>query len=357
MTGSEAAALRAAQFSIYANSRLGPQATRLFPEALQPMPLARAVSVLKSYMSPRPEEKEAMPDFAKAATAQLSAGVQSFPELRPYASLLAGPALLGDMEQKLQERRERAPRPLQAEQPVQQELRTQARLASLDVLMPSALEAQPRGWILERSVQLDPVTLVTTARVVARYKGDLKLLARGVNPISWSRLYPEFWPASYRVKPRDGQLLKDPVQPGPDEDWEGLLCEVVELSWNESIISSFENYLRVRMHVGEDSFAFSYSEYFCEGALLLLRLSAGGIDVDRGFYRARREEDGFIHLEVEKNVRFMDLTSRLTAFQGLPEGGQVLNYNAPSWVGLWMDRLVIHALEEWSRGGEGRMYG
>jgi hypothetical protein len=70
-----------------------------------------------------------------------------------------------------------------------------------------------------------------------------------------------------------------------------------------------------------------------------------GVDVDSGFEHVTPLGDSAFTLCTEKNVRFADISERLTGLQGVTGSGAILSYMAPAIVGLWMNEFTAHLLE------------
>jgi hypothetical protein len=126
-----------------------------------------------------------------------------------------------------------------------------------------------------------------------------------------------------------------------------VLYEDVRLRWQELVISRFENYLNIRFEVTKSEIALDYSLHHCAGSRMLARVFSCRTDVDRGFFRARRDETGLVRIEALKCIRFTDLLSRRMPHQGAPGAGQLMNRTVPAVLGIWLDHLMANSIRQW----------
>jgi len=196
---------------------------------------------------------------------------------------------------------------------------------------------------------LDLTSLVTTVDIPSTSTCDFAMLARILDPRSWS-LSP-FWPASYEVQLNEdrGEFTRPSAENSQTgESWSGYLFEHVEWNWNVSTVASFRNYLNINYEVDaiNQRLRLDFALFSCEGSqLYLLEQRRRGIDVDSGFQcvtpvPGSNPPGGPFRLRTVKNIRYTDLLDRQTPGQGPAGAGQFLSYLAPAVVGLWMNDLL-----------------
>jgi hypothetical protein len=217
----------------------------------------------------------------------------------------------------------------------------------------------------ENSVSFDPKTLLTTVVASTFVKLTDAQLCFQTNPQCWHKLCPDIWRASdvKSLDPVTRQFLPQPQLPD-DQSWNNYLYEWVDTALNETVITSFQNYLRVSFqvnHTGQDGkgpisdMSMRFSLYYCQGSMLLGTVMPIGINVDTGMQTvtpipmtadskaaSQGSDNGtrLCKIVVTKKVRFSDTASRNTTLQSLPGMGNSLSYMAPAIVGLWMFHIV-----------------
>ncbi|WP_309892632.1 hypothetical protein [Archangium sp.] len=361
---------RAALLSVFTHTQRGSaEAARLLPSSMRPMPLREALRSI-SRASPSPDSKA-----ASVASRRLVSTAASTPdtslrrELRGYSRALLGEAQEEHLWRHVNQKRH-LDAPLSA--PELGAARTpgftlEAPTASEEVLMgqvaalarrgsdnlPTRQELLPLLQAVDEqeealsSAYLNMNSLVTTVTVATSSQLDFKDIAWMSDPRTWSLRSP-FWRASTQVALQDGRF--QPIQ-GPElgQSWRGNLYEFAEWNWNAASISAVQNYLNIdfRQHRWTEDgdelglVWMGYSLFSCQGSMMLTRLAANGVDVDRGFlavlyHHSKHEERPRSVALAQKNVRFCDILTRRTSQQGMAGAGQTMCYLAPAVVGLWM---------------------
>lgn len=199
----------------------------------------------------------------------------------------------------------------------------------------------------ESTVDLN--TLVTTVDIPSESRCDFGVLARSLDPRSWST--SPFWPESFQVQPTPDKLGFEPVptalEPQIGTEWHGVLFEHVEWNWNTFRVASFRNFLNIDYVVKapEQTIDMRFSLFSCEGSELFVVSFDRGIDVDVGFQTVAPIPNpppggARFRLQTVKNIRYSDLLDRRTPSLAPSGSGQILSYLAPVVVGLWMNELI-----------------
>jgi hypothetical protein len=211
-------------------------------------------------------------------------------------------------------------------------------------------------------VQFDPVSMVTTVPAQGHYYGNLKEMARYLDPRSWATSSPEFWVTSRRVERVGDRFVPMPQDEPPlGESWSGLFEERVVLCFEGGILSGYTNHLNVRFesHINEADPTKSrvwvgFSLYQCESSVQLMRFAPSGMDVDEGYAYYWQDcesvveplgdvcgvDDMTVWADCVKRVRYTDMLTRRTDGQGSVGAGEMMNYLAPGGLGLWLDYVV-----------------
>jgi len=127
--------------------------------------------------------------------------------------------------------------------------------------------------------------------------------------------------------------------------WHGKLREHVQFAWNESAETIFQNILDIDFKVtasAEPTVKLLYSLQETEFSDVAGWRQDSGLDIDDGYLIICRNAGKEVLLEVLKKVRY---TPRPRP--SLPGGvdlGQLLNFMAPSTVGLWLDAMFYESV-------------
>jgi hypothetical protein len=192
--------------------------------------------------------------------------------------------------------------------------------------------------------------------VNATATGDLTKLPMLVDPRGWSR--SAFWLASDRAQLVNGRFEPVPNDTSLGTPWQGYLYEYFVVPDSGCLESAFQVYLNidfsVPMGTGPDptlAIDLEYSLFTATGNLQLMRVAAGGVQIDSGaakvYIQSQNGADTTVEYKVSKRVRYSDVLSRSTPGQGAAGAGNILNLNAPAVLSTWMKDLVLGTLEEW----------
>jgi hypothetical protein len=197
---------------------------------------------------------------------------------------------------------------------------------------------------------LDIRTLLTSVNVHTAYQGSFADLAELLDPQGWSS--SPFWLAATKVLLVDGRFVPDPHPPALGTSWSGYFYEDVQWALNRTVLAQFQTYLKITYRVEAPRIDLSFSLYSARGSMVLARVADTGVDVDSGGAHATLFVGGLETYDVTalKRVRFSDFCSRSTPNQGGEGAGQMLNYQAPAIVALWMNDLFYESLHQGARG-------
>jgi hypothetical protein len=198
-----------------------------------------------------------------------------------------------------------------------------------------------------RDVDFDVDTLVSKATVEAYVTRDLNELAVVMDPVSWAKLGPDYFAASYKVKTDingevqyvDGLPQEDAHTPG--ESWNGILYEVFQWNWNEAMLCQFRNLLNIDFQVTDSGISMQYSLSDSLDSLVGLDVQGGGIDVDSGQSGACFDPTvQKFFVTATKSLRFTDRTPGNVGLEEPFDLGQALNYTAPPVLEVFLDKAV-----------------
>jgi hypothetical protein len=229
-------------------------------------------------------------------------------------------------------------------------------LSSEGLSVPGAGGAAPR--CLRSEAVFDAPTFISGARVTYEGTGNLDLLPALIDPRGWTRA--PFWLAADRVELVDGSFVRCPDDPPLGEAWKGYLYECMVLPENGCITSAFQVYLNVDFRVPKRDDAWvvlRYSLFQASGNMQLMRVAAGGLEIDRGFAEVKvltpiegsSRGESRVAYTVQKSVRYSSILSRSTPGQGPPGAGSVLNMNASAILAVWIEELTRGTMAEWQR--------
>jgi hypothetical protein len=201
----------------------------------------------------------------------------------------------------------------------------------------------------EHAAWVDIDSSVTT--VVVRMKlGEagtqdwFRLFSKYADPEHWKQTAPEFFAGSRAAKDAKRR---------DNGSWSGKFHEIATWTQDSIAMSEFHNVLDIDFHLFHDKPATTLRYTLIESIYSRVagETEDGGLDVDDGYMIAYYDKGtNSVLVEVLKKIRFTDRQSPT-----LPGGaniGQLLNFVAPSFVGLWLDRLVyegaLDAFRKWN---------
>lgn len=178
----------------------------------------------------------------------------------------------------------------------------------------------------------DGITLKTTVRGSVRVNRDLEHLMRSTDPRAWSACSPYFQETrrvenapGYPTHPKNGAPYGTP--------WTGLLFERVK---SGPVI--FENVLRIDAFERTSArILLEYDEHHSVRTHFPFKTIEGGIEIDCGKTIIEPDGGGWSRVQIEKTVRFVDLTPGPGPDI---DYGELLNYWTPAILCLWVDEDV-----------------
>lgn len=202
-------------------------------------------------------------------------------------------------------------------------------------------------------MNLDRQSMITTVRVEAQVNRPLALVAPLIAPESWA-LAPCF-KAIYRVRcdrtgipiveRSAGQCVfeVDPVAPTATI-WTGIYYEHIEAGMPGGGSAEFHNLLDIQFERSDSAAQLRYNLNQCVSSRWGTLRRSGGIDVDRGHTRLERRGERMTYLEAVKSIRYTPFQrAELGALNLFGVDAHALNRLAPTFLGPWMEQLVLGA--------------
>jgi hypothetical protein len=353
--------LRAALLGVYARTKTRNEKTGMpdgaMPPMLRPKTLQESIAAINASTS---EQRE--PVRRLAACRLTLAHVEGQADFRPSLGALVGPdmteAILNNVAPLIDQSEKTgvvdknqvmrgvyqimAPAPALYEMP-----------APLAPLAPQSIVPEA----MSTTTVFDKATLLTTTSVSSGAWGNYDKLAALLDPQTWSTNSP-FFIDSYSAVLKGGgkQAVKDPHPPPIGATWSGHLYEYVRWSWNDAVISAYQNYLNISFVVTTTEIRFHFSLFASQGSLMLTRVANDGIEVDSGFLIARKVPGvdpvgplSYVVFNTQKALRSSSIVSRRTSNQGPPRAGDIINYNTPVVLTMFMDYAAWETIAAWQK--------
>jgi hypothetical protein len=217
----------------------------------------------------------------------------------------------------------------------------------LGLVMTTQLQVQK----LSSTALLDRQTMITTVRVEAMIPRPFSDVAPLICPETWS-MAPCF-KAIYPVKrDRAGNPLvrgagKQPVferdaAPGSKAKWEAMYYEHVQTDMPAGGSAEFHNLLDIDFDSTATEAELRFNLNQCVSCRWGMLRRSGGIDVDRGYSRVEARGERMTYVDAVKSIRYTPFAkSELGPLQHFGVDGNMLNLLAPSFLGAWMEELVL----------------
>lgn len=203
---------------------------------------------------------------------------------------------------------------------------------------------------LSSSVHLDRHTMISTARIELEVQRPLSELALLIVPESWV-LAPCFKKVHRVQRDARGEPKRLPseeafafvVEEAPlTNDWSELYYEHVKAGMLGVGSAEFHNLLEVEFEASQGKAELRFGLNQCLASRWGVLRRRGGIDVDRGYTRLAARAEGVTHVDAVKSVRYTPFEQReLGILRSLGVSPHALNELAPTFLGVWMEGLVI----------------
>jgi hypothetical protein len=204
---------------------------------------------------------------------------------------------------------------------------------------------------LSSSVHLDPMSMITTARVEVRVHRPVAELVSLIQPESWVR--SKYFRRVYRVRraengapvPSDnphGEPFERDTSPSTPENWTALYYEHVQAGATLRGSVEFQNLLDIEFEQVEGRAELKFSLDQCLASRWGSLRRSGGLDVDRGYTRVERQHEDITYVDAMKSVRYTPFArSEFTTLQALGVSPHIVNHLAPAFLERWMEQLVL----------------
>ncbi|MEY4544577.1 MAG: hypothetical protein RL685_772 [Pseudomonadota bacterium] len=208
-----------------------------------------------------------------------------------------------------------------------------------------------RVQTLSSTALLDRQSMITTVRVEAQINRPFADVVPLICPEAWSMA--SCFKAIYPVKcdrageplvRRSAQQLAFERAPSPASKgaWDAMYYEHVQTEMPTGGSAEFHNLLDIDFKSSPRAAELRFSLNQCISCRWGVLRRSGGIDVDRGYSRVEARGTNSTYVDAVKSIRYTPFErAELGPLQSFGVDPHALNLLAPSFLGAWMERLVL----------------
>lgn len=204
---------------------------------------------------------------------------------------------------------------------------------------------------LSSTALLDRQTMITTVRVEAQIQRAFAEVAPLIRPEAWSTapcfkaIYPVKCDGAgaplVRGAARQPLFERAPAPPSKGA-WDAMYYEHVQTEMPSGGSAEFHNLLDIDFQSSASAAELRFSLNQCVSCRWGTLRRSGGIDVDRGYSRVEARGPRLTYVDAVKSIRYTPFArSELGVLQLLGVDAHALNLLAPSFLGGWMEQLVL----------------
>jgi hypothetical protein len=214
-----------------------------------------------------------------------------------------------------------------------------------------AMTTELRVQTLSSTALLDRQSMITTVRVEAQINRSFSEVVPLIRPEAWSMascfkaIYPVKRDSLGEPLPRRAatQSAFERAQTPPSRGaWDAMYYEHVQTEMPSGGSAEFHNLLDIDFKSSQTAAELRFSLNQCISCRWGVLRRSGGIDVDRGYSRVEARGPNLTYVDAVKSIRYTPFErSELGPLQALGVDAHVLNLLAPSFLGAWMEELVL----------------